>query len=107
MANKFDVVSKKACIGKNPFTGVKMNWGTAVKSSDGSQRILLTPAGKSAKYAAELKQGVHLTNTGEVKTNRQGKERRLTDTEAAFRSGYLGNSSDSAKAFKSINGGNK
>ena len=77
---------------------------TDVTFSDGSTKRLLTPCGKGAKYAAELHEGVHYTNTGRVKTNQNGVARRITDTEAAYRSGYLAAQKDSARAYKANNG---
>ena len=72
-----------------------------VKSKSGKTITLLNPAEKGRKYAAELKRGVHGTNDGQVKRNRQGKAIRLSDTQKAYRSGYLAARSDSAKAYKS------
>ena len=61
---------------------------------------LLNPAEKGRKYAAELKAGVHATNTGQVK-KKNGKRMRLTDTQKAYRAGYLASRSDNAKCFNS------
>ena len=79
------------------------NWETVRKTSGsvrivnketGLTKVLLTPHGKSKKYCLELKTGEHVTNDGKAKN------KRLTDTEAAWRSGYLTAQADSAKAFK-------
>ncbi len=82
----------------------KKNIGVRVTDKKtGEQKVLLNPSGKGAKYAKELKDGVHYTNDGQVKTDRNGKPRRLTDTQKRWRSGYLEAQKDSAKAFKSRN----
>lgn len=72
-----------------------------VRSRSGKRVTLLNPAEKGRKYAAELKKGIHATNDHVVKKNRQGKPIRLTDTQKAYRSGYLTARSDNAKAYKS------
>ena len=67
----------------------------------GKKVILLNPSEKSQKAAAELKSGVHLTNTGAVKRSKNGKVKKLNDTQKAYRSGYLKARKDNAKAWKS------
>lgn len=62
--------------------------------------ILLNPAEKGRKYSAELKAGIHATNEGKVKKNRKGNSIRLSDTQKAYRSGYLSARKDSANCFK-------
>lgn len=73
----------------------------------GKCRTLLNPAEKGRKFSAELKAGVHATNTGRVKKNRNGKAIRLTDTQKAYRAGYLASRKDSANCFKSKNKRNR
>lgn len=79
------------------------NWETVRKTSGsvrvvnketGLTKVLLTPHGKTKKYCLELEKGQRVTNEG------KSKNKRLTDTEAAWRSGYLAAQSDSAKAFR-------
>lgn len=72
-----------------------------VYNRKGKKVILLNPSEKSHKVAAELKSGVHLTNTGVVKKNKYGKVKKLSDTQKAYRSGYLKARQDNAKAWKS------
>lgn len=61
---------------------------------------LLNPSEKGRKFADELKNGVKQTNTGHLKMGKDSKPIRLTDTEKAYRSGYLSARKDSAKAYK-------
>lgn len=63
--------------------------------------VLLNPAEKSRKYAIEMKHKKCLTNDGKRKFGKNGKQIKLTDTQLAFRAGYLSAMSDSQKAFKS------
>lgn len=69
----------------------------------GKCRTLLNPAEKGRKFSAELKFGIHSTNDHQIKRNRKGKAMRLTDTQKAYRSGYLAARKDSANCFKSKN----
>lgn len=55
---------------------------------------------KGNKFATELQGGYKLTNDGQYKTDKNGYCLELTDTEKAFRSGYLQARKDSAKAYK-------
>lgn len=66
----------------------------------GKNVTLLNPAEKGRKYAAELKAGIHATNDGKVKKNKAGKRIRLSDTQKAYRSGYLTARKDNAKCYK-------
>ncbi len=64
----------------------------------GKYVTLLNPAEKGRKYAVEMKAGIHVTNDEKVK-KRKGKAIRLTDTQKAYRAGYLASRSDSAKCY--------
>lgn len=66
----------------------------------GKPVTLLNPAEKARKAAAELKLGVHGTNEGRKKYDKNGKPKRLTKSEKAWRSGYLAARKDEAKAYK-------
>lgn len=77
-----------------------------VKSRSGKDIRLLNPAEKSNKFAYELKTGMHFTNFGDVKTDRNGKPLRLTKNQRAYRVGYLGARKDNSKCFNTINGRN-
>ena len=70
-----------------------------VKNRKGNEVTLLNPAEKGRKFADELKNGVKLTNKGQLKMSKDSKPIRLTDTEKAYRSGYLSARKDSAKAY--------
>ena len=67
-----------------------------VKSRKGKKVTLLNPSEKSTKYAMELKNNIRLTNNCECK-DCSG----LTETQKAYRSGYLAAQKDNQKAFKS------
>ena len=59
------------------------------KKNAGKQKVLLTPAGKRAKYNAELECGRGLTVRGEIKYNEDGSTHYLTKPQRAYRQGYL------------------
>ena len=65
----------------------------------GKEITLLNPNGKGKKYANELKYGYAKTNTLDTKRTQEGKAIALTDTQKAFRSGYLQARKDNARAF--------
>ena len=73
---------------------------TTVKNRKGRTVTLLNPAQKGQKFAFELKAGKKVTNIGDVKLGKNGRAVELTETEAAYRSGYLDARKDSAKVFK-------
>lgn len=72
-----------------------------VKGRRGQDVILLNPYEKGSKFFDELRNNVHITNDGFIKTKKNGKPTRLTETEKAWRSGYLAAQKDSRRAFKS------
>ncbi len=72
-----------------------------VKDRRGQNVILLNPSEKGQKMFCELQNNVHLTNDGMIKTDSKGKPRKLSDTQKAYRSGYLQAQKDARKAFKS------
>ncbi len=100
--SKEDVKSKKAVTwsGARKKDGTKQKSGTVVTFNDGTTTTLLTPSGKATKYSEELRQGKKLTNDGEVKKDKKGREKRLNDTGRAWRSGYLQAQKDAHKAYK-------
>lgn len=65
----------------------------------GEVKKLLNPSEKSSKYAYELKNDVLITNDNQLKRNKKGDPKRITDSQIAFRRGYLKARSDNAKAF--------
>lgn len=98
-------------IGKTPrygkrFTknGKKERTGTTLITDDGKKITYLTPSGKAAKAAFELHKGFKVTNDCKLKVDDNGNVMRLSDTEAAWRSGYLAARQDSAKAYKANRG---
>lgn len=67
------------------------------------KRILLNPSEKGTKYCKELHEGVKLTNEGAFKIDNAGNAMFLTDTQKAYRSGYLAAQKDAQRAFKAKN----
>ena len=64
--------------------------------------VLLNPQERGTKYALELKHKKALTNDGHRKIDSEtGKQKKLSEKQLAFRSGYLQARKDSAKAYKS------
>ncbi len=70
------------------------------KTKNGKTIRLMDPGEKSRKFATELKSGTKFTNFGVQKRSKNGKPMRLTDTEAAYRGGYLAARKDNARAYK-------
>ena len=66
----------------------------------GKYITLLNPAEKGKKYATELKHNKHITNDGVIKKNKKGQAKKLSDTQKAYRSGYLTARKDNAKCYK-------
>lgn len=84
--------------------GKRVHSGTRITDSDGVVKTLLTPAGKGAKYADELKNNRRITNDGQVKTNSCGCAQELTPEQKAWRGGYLAAQKDSAKCYNASQG---
>jgi len=70
-----------------------------VTNKKGNKVTLLNPAEKGAKYAYELKANVRTFNDGRFKPDKNG-ELGLTETQRAYRSGYLAARKDSAACYK-------
>lgn len=70
-----------------------------ITNKKGKTITLLNPAEKAAKAAAELKIGVHGTNDKKIKRDQYGNAIPLTDTQKAWRSGYLAARKDSAACY--------
>lgn len=99
------VVSKTPKYGKRlTKNGKKERTGTVLTLDNGEKVTYLTPSGKAAKAAFELHNGYKVTNVGKRKVDDSGNVMLLTDTEAAWRSGYLAARQDSAKAYKANRG---
>ena len=93
MAKKWSIVgSVKGRGGKHIGTRVRNN-------STGKTRTLLNPHGKYGKATVELKQGVRMTNEGEIKRDRYGKLLTLTKGQRAYRAGYRSAVIDQTKAY--------
>ena len=71
-----------------------------VLNKNGEPIRLLNPYEKSKKYAYELKYQILITNFKEVKKNKDVSPKRITDSQIAFRRGYLKARLDNAKAYK-------
>lgn len=69
------------------------------KNKKGKEITLLNPSEKGRKCADELRAGVHATNDGMLKRDRYGNPIPLTDTEKAWRGGYLAARRDSANCY--------
>ncbi|MDE6399183.1 MAG: hypothetical protein K2L51_07670 [Clostridiales bacterium] len=97
-----EIVKTQPVYGKQKTQdGQKMHVGTRLVMSDDSVKVLLTPAGKTAKAAEELRRGVKLTNDGQMKVDkRTGEVLTLTREERAYRAGRLDQAKDSANAWK-------
>ena len=70
--------------------------GKKVKTKKGNTITLLNPAEKGRKFADELSTNMHFTNDGQYKPDKNG-EIGLTNTQRAYRAGYLDSRKDSAK----------
>lgn len=69
----------------------------------GKDKRILTNAQKGYKYANELRTGYRETNDGDMKFDRNtGMAIELTDTQKAYRSGYLEARRDIGKAFSAV-----
>lgn len=65
----------------------------------GNMVRLLNPDEKSRKYATELKFGYAKTNRNETKRTADGKAIKLTNTQLAYRAGYIDRGKDSTNCF--------
>ena len=70
-----------------------------VKTKTGKTFRLLMPHEKGEKYARELRKGKAFTNDGEYKKDQYGKDRRLSNEQRAYRSGYLDARKDEAMLY--------
>lgn len=84
--------------------GKRRKYGVGCMTADGNAFALLTPTGKGAKYAKEIRDGTRYTNLGVQKVNANGNPVRLTKAQRAYRAGYLDHGKDSARAYNAKNG---
>lgn len=104
MAFGAKVVDKRPLFGRSrKKNGGAVRLGTRITDSDGEIKTLLTPAGKAAKYVAEISNNMCCTNDGEVKFGKNGKPKRLTAKQKAYRAGYLDARKDNAKVYNHNN----
>ena len=102
--DKNNIVAKEPFYGKSTTkSGKRAKLGTKIINSDGEVKVLLTPAGRGAKYSAELKNRKRYTNSGSVKKDDKGKAMKLNCCQRAYRSGYLAARKDNAKAYNAKN----
>lgn len=73
-----------------------------IKTKSGKTMTLLSPREKGNKYACELQGNYPLTNDGKYKMDKDGIVQPLSDTQKAYRSGYLDARKDIGKAYASI-----
>ena len=73
--------------------------GTKVKNKKGKTVTLLNPAQKGKKYSLELKEKYAISNSGKYRVDEDGPIP-LSDTQLAYRSGYLDARKDSARCYK-------
>ncbi len=71
-----------------------------ITTKKGRRVTLLNPNEKARKFADELGNGVHQTNDGHLKFGKDGSFSKLSDTQKAYRSGYLDARKDSARVYK-------
>ena len=97
--NKNQIVSTEPHYGKTKKkNGKPVKIGTRLINKDGEFNVVLTPAGKGAKFASELKNNKRYYNKG-TKVKAEG----LTDTQRAYRAGYLDARKDNAKVYTAKN----
>ena len=102
MKKTFKVREKTPIWGKKQTKeGKSPRVGTNVTYEDGRKQTLLTPSGKGAKYAHELKTNRRYTNDMRVKVDKDGVVQTLTPEQQAYRGGYLDAQKDAANCYKS------
>lgn len=103
MKKTFKVKEKTPIWGKKQTKeGKSPRVGTDVTYEDGRKQTLLTPSGKGAKYAHELKTNRRYTNDmRHIKTDADGVVQSLTPEQKAYRGGYLDAQKDAANCYNS------
>lgn len=92
----------KASVSKPQKEELK-NFSGKVVQIKGTDFKFLNPAGKSQKYATELKEGVAYTNFGQKKVDKDGKIIELKEEDKIFRRGFLQSRQDNADAYNAKN----
>ena len=75
---------------------------TVYTGAYGKKVTLLNPHLKCQKAYNELRNNTRYTNDGQVKTDKDGNIMTLSDTQKAYRSGFIKAFSDNAKCYKAI-----
>lgn len=101
MAKNRSPIVYKQNVGVRGADGKYRKYGVGCVDADGNKFVLLNPSGKSAKYAAELKNNERYTNDFSEKKHADGRPMRLNKSQRAYRAGYLDRGKDSAKAYNS------
>lgn len=73
-----------------------------ITTKKGKTITLLNPSEKGKKFAAELRNNTRYTNNNKAKTDKDGVIQSLSDTQRAYRSGYLDARKDSANCYKHL-----
>lgn len=73
--------------------------GKTITTKKGKKITLLNPSQKGKKFSKELKEGYAMSNSGKYRTDEDG-PLPLSNTQKAYRAGYLDARSDNAKCFK-------
>lgn len=84
--------------------GKYRKYGVGCVDAAGNKFALLNPSGKSAKYAAELRNNKRYTNEFAEKQSADGRPMRLNKSQRAYRAGYLDRGKDEARAYNAKNG---
>ena len=71
-----------------------------ITTKKGKTITLLNPSEKGKKFAAELRNNTRYTNDKKKKADKDGVLLSLSDTQRAYRSGYLDARKDSANCYK-------
>lgn len=71
-----------------------------IKTKQGKTITLLNPHEKGKKYAEEIKNKFAITHDGEMKRDQNNNAIMLSDTQLAYRSGYLAARKDEANIYK-------
>lgn len=86
-----------------PVIKKKANSVVYQNEKTGKTTTLLNQQGKIGKFSAELKSKERYTNDGKPKLDKDGNPTKLTDSQAAYRAGYIEACKDSSKIFKKKN----
>ena len=71
-----------------------------ITTKKGKTITLLNPSEKGKKFASELRDNTRYTNDNKKKADKDGVLLSLSDTQRAYRSGYLDARKDSANCYK-------